>query len=288
MKKTTILLFLLILHLKIICGGKNNFNFLTIGVDARAVSIGDAVVSLPLGLGSVYYNPATLSMLETPSIMFSYRNWMVDGDIIYGAIGINNKLVNIALSVYTLEISNIEIRDKPGEPIGYSSARDIAISFSVSPRLKSKLKFGLTTKYILEKIFMYETNALAADFGFLYTSNLPKFELNLGGVIRNIGTSSSTFSIGASTRYATGFIKMLLTSELRYKTLVKRYLYGFGSGFEYNSLLNFQVGYEWGFLVHSIKFGFGIKLTKICINYAYSPFDYDLPSSHALTLTYKF
>jgi len=285
--KKIIFIFLITLKFVAVSGGKSNFNFLTIGIDAKAVSMGDAVVSSPISFGFIYYNPAILSMIESPSVMLSYRNWMVDGDILYSAIGIKNKFINMALSLHTLIISNIELREKPGDPISYFSARDMAISFSISPNFKSKFKIGLTTKYILEKIYVYETNTLSADLGFLYTLNLKEFEINLGGAIRNIGIPSSIVSFGASTKYATNFAKLLLTSELRYRTLEKRFLYGFGSSFEFNSILNFQVGYEFGLYVHSFKFGLGVKVAKFIVNYAYSPFDYSLPSSHTLSLIYK-
>jgi hypothetical protein len=282
-----ILIFLVALKSVAISGGKSNFNFLTIGIDAKAVSMGDAVVSSPISFGFIYYNPAILSMIESPSVMVSYRNWMVDGDILYSAIGIKNKFVNMALSLHTLIISNIELREKPGDPIGYFSARNVAVSFSISPNFKSKFKIGLTTKYILEKIFVYETNTLSADLGFLYILNFRELELNFGGAIRNIAIPSSIMSLGASVKYATDSARFLLTSELRYRNLEKRYSLGVGSSFEFNSILNFQAGYEFGFYVHSFKFGLGVKVSKFSFNYAYSPFDYSLPSSHTLSLIYK-
>ena len=45
-------------------GGKSGFNFLSIGVDAKVVSLADAGVALPPELGTIYYNPAGLGTLN--------------------------------------------------------------------------------------------------------------------------------------------------------------------------------------------------------------------------------
>ena len=65
MNSLKIILLLTLIWLQISSGGgKSGFNFLSIGVDAKVVSLADAGVALPPELGTIYYNPAGLGTFK--------------------------------------------------------------------------------------------------------------------------------------------------------------------------------------------------------------------------------
>ncbi len=294
-KLKTIAMFV-ILTQTIICGGKTGFNFLTIGVDAKLVSLGDAGVSKPSGIGAIYYNPANLSALKRGAVMFTYRNWMVDGKFFYGSAGLSTKHINLALSLTSLTIPDIEIRHRPGEPEGRFSSRDFSFALTISPNINSRLKFGLTTKYIFEKIFTDEIQSVAFDVGLLYGLNFSNFTLNIGASLKDFGFKESNANVnpptslilGASMGHATGEnIKVYLSTDVKHRFYEKLNLIVLGIGFEFISVVELNVGYETGNHLKSTVLGIGFNFKNFTINYAFTPFELQFPNSHTFTLEFK-
>ncbi|CUT01058.1 PorV/PorQ family protein [Candidatus Chrysopegis kryptomonas] len=290
---------LLLLVNLLYAGGKTGFGFLNIGVDARVIALGDAGVALQNGVQSIYYNPSAISSLTKPEIVFTYKNWLVDGKIIHSSFGIPWKFINIGFSLTSFTISNIEIRNRPGKPEGTFAFRNFAFAFTISPSVKSPLKFGLTTKYIFEKIFIDEVWNLAFDLGLAYKIEHSKIEINTGASIKNLGRGKTfrqsktylptTGALGAAISYApfnSSEIKLLLCTEFRHRFVENLNSSGFGLGVDLG-MFSIYSGYEFGGQFKSVGFGFGINLNRFSLNYAFSPLELDLPNSHTFTIEFK-
>ncbi len=292
---TTLLLLVNLLY----AGGKTGFGFLNIGVDAKTIALGDAGVAFQNGVRSVYYNPSAISSLKKPSLVFTYKNWLVDGKFLYTSFGIPWKFINIGLSLTSFTISNIEIRNRPGKPDGIFSSRDFAFAFTVSPNVKSPLKFGLTAKYIFERIFVDEVWNFAFDFGMSYKVEYSKIGINAGVALKNIGAGKvfrrdkiylpTTGALGAVIFYApfnSSELKILFSSELRHRFVENANFSGLGLGLDWG-VFSLYSGYELSEQFKSIGFGFGLNLSRISINYAFSPLEFDFPNSHTFTIEFK-
>ena len=55
--------------------GTSVFSFLNIGVSARAVGMGEAVVALNQDAASVYYNPATIAQFDKMELSITQIQW---------------------------------------------------------------------------------------------------------------------------------------------------------------------------------------------------------------------
>ncbi len=290
---------LIILTQTLLCGGRTGFNFLTIGVDAKIISLGDAGISKPMGIGTVYYNPAGLAKLgQNISVLFTYRNWMIDGKFFYGSVGIPSKFLNFALSLTSFTISNIEIRNRPGKPEGTFSSRDFALALSVAPNISSNTKFGITAKYIFEKIFVDETQTVAFDIGFMHGFDFSRFNLNVGASLKDFGFKGkhrdeeinlpTILAFGASIAYAPlKDFNLSFYANTKYRFYESLNLVSFGIGIDFLSIFALNAGYEFGAQTKSLGFGFGVDLENLSINYAFSSFKFDFPNSHSLTLEIK-
>lgn len=290
---------LIILTQTLFCGGKTGFNFLTIGVDAKIVSLADAGISNPLGIGTVYYNPAGLAKLgQNISVLFTYRNWMVDGKFFYGSVGIPSKFLNFALSLTSFTISDIEIRNRPGKPEGTFSSRDFSLALSVAPNTNSSTRIGITAKYVYEKIFVDETQAIAFDIGLMRSFDFSRFNLNIGASLKDFGFKGkyrnesinlpTTLAFGASTIYAPlEDFKLSLHAKTKFRFYENLNLTSLGVSIDFLSIISLNSGYEFSAQTKSLGFGFGINLKNFSINYAFSSFEFNFPNSHSLTLEIK-
>ena len=296
-----ILMTLLLIGNLIYAGGKTGFGFLNIGVDARIISLGDAGVALQNGNQGTYYNPSSISSLTKPAIVFTYKNWMVDGKFFHTSFGIPWKLFNIGFSLTSFTISNIEIRNKPGNSEGKFSSRDFAFAFTISPNVKSDLKFGLTTKYVFEKIFVDEFWDIAFDIGLSYKYKIEDLKLEIitgaslrnldvGGVFKQNGSNLPTIgALGASifyTPFGSDGVKLLFCGELKHRFYEHLNSAGFGLSVDFGTF-SLNSGYELGAQSKSIGFGFGVNLNRISLNYAFSPFEFDFPNSHTFTIVFR-
>jgi hypothetical protein len=294
-----IIIALIILTQTLFCGGKTGFNFLTIGVDAKNIALSDAGISNPMGVGMVYYNPANLAKLDlNTSVLFTYRNWMVDGKFLYASVGIPSKFLNFALSLTSFTISDIEIRNRPGKPEGTFSMRDFSFALSIAPNTNSNTKVGVTAKYVFEKIFVDETQTVAFDIGFAHGFDFSRFNLNIGASLKDFGFKGryrnegvnlpTTLAFGASAFYAPlEDFKISLHTKTKFRFYENLNLASFGIGMDFLSIISLSSGYEFGTQTKSLGFGFGINLKNFSINYAFSSFEFNFPNSHSLTLEIK-
>ncbi|CUS96912.1 hypothetical protein JGI24_00191 [Candidatus Kryptobacter tengchongensis] len=284
----------------LLSGGKTGFNFLSIGVDARVVSLADAGVALPPEIGTIYYNPSGLALHKKTSLLLTYRNWLVDGRFIYTSFSFPSRFSNFAISLTSFSIPDIEIRTRPSEAQGKFTFRDLSIAFSASPNWESRIKTGITVKYIFEKIFVDETHLVAFDFGILYAFAISRFNFYTGASLKDIGFKGkyrnssvnlpSAISIGASASYsvAQSGIEILLLVEAKRKFHESVNLISTGFGFKFLSSFVLNLGYVSGRKLENLRFGGGIELNKIRLYYSFSSLEYNFPNSHTITINFNF
>lgn len=282
----------------LLTGGKTSFNFLTIGVDAKVVSLADAGVALFPDIGTIYYNPAGLSLYNKSSFILTYRNWLIDGKFVYLSTSIPIKNLNLAISLTSLSISDIEIRTMPGEVQGKFTARDLSFALSISPKWRSNLKTGFTAKYIFEKIFIDEIHYFTFDVGVLYPSKISDFNLCAGISLKDIAFRSkyrnstinppSTLSIGASISYSTSSIEPFLVFEGKHKFYEGINLFSTAIGFKFLTGFMINLGFISGGNINNLRFGAGVEVKNFAVQYAFAPHEFNFPTSHILTIKLNF
>ncbi|HKB85663.1 MAG TPA: PorV/PorQ family protein [Ignavibacteriaceae bacterium] len=163
--------------------------FLNIGIGPRAVSMGGAFVATANDITSLYWNPAGASRVGNNSAMFSYAEWFAG--ISYNWAGAMLSLDGagtVGLSVTyldygTLEVTTLREPDGTGETFNPS---DMAIALSYAYNLTEQFSIGGSVKYVNEKIWNSSANAIAADLGVLFLSDI--YGLRVGASIANFGT----------------------------------------------------------------------------------------------------
>ncbi len=273
--------------------GTTGLSFLKNGVGARALAMGEASAAVSADPTAIYYNPANIARLEHVQIHFMHKTWMQDMKTDYIAATAPWKNLNFGLSINTTSIDDIELRTVPGEPEGYFSARNIAIGFTTAFRLNPTLSFGVTAKYLYEKIYVDEASGYAFDAGGHYRT---PWEVDVAFSLSNIGSMSAlkdeatelplVLRLGAGYEHPWKTIDgvVSLAADLVSYPREKTFHIHAGTEIIMKNVVAFRVGYVSGYETRSISAGLGIRYSVFSLDYAYVPFSNSFPSSHTLSL----
>lgn len=175
--------------------------FLEIGVGARAMAMGGAYVAVANDPTALYYNPAGIVWMDNIQVEFMHNKWLVDTN--YDFIGATLPLplfkTSIGASLIMLNYGEQPVRtaenpEGTGEIYG---ARDYAVSLSTAIAFTSNFSFGITGKYINQKIWNETGGAFALDLGIFYSTPVEGLRLgmsmsNFGGELRLQGRDLDT------------------------------------------------------------------------------------------------
>jgi len=171
--------------------GTSGAQFLKLDVDARVVSLGGANAAVSRGAMALYYNPAGIANLDENSVAFSYTDWIADIKYNYLAYarpfpGFGNVGVHVAvLTMDDMERTTLEEPDGTGEMFG---ANSWVVGISNAHQLTSRFSFGVTAKYIREKISELSSGSMAFDFGTVYYTGFRTLRIAMS--TRNFGTDT--------------------------------------------------------------------------------------------------
>jgi hypothetical protein len=170
--------------------GTSAATFLEIGAGARAMAMGGAYVAQANDATALYWNPAGIAFAPGFQVEFMNSKWLADTQ--YNFVGLVAPIPSIRSSVgvsfISLDYGQMPVRtvDRPegtGEKYG---ARDMAVSLTYAMALTDRFSFGLSGKYINQRIWSESGSALAMDVGVYYNTMLKG--LSLGASVSNFGS----------------------------------------------------------------------------------------------------
>ncbi len=177
--------------------GTTSASFLEIGVGSDGNAMGDAFVSIPGKLSSIYWNPAGLAFLNHNEVLFMYQPWLIDINTTSAAAALNLPRIGIiAAGIAHVgygeeEVTTMEYQDGTGE---IYTANDYCFTLSYSRKLAQWFAFGASLKYINSQIWHTSASAVATDLGvivstgFFAPSKRHEAGLRIGMSIANYGT----------------------------------------------------------------------------------------------------
>jgi len=171
--------------------GTSGAQFLKLDVDARVVGLGGVNVAVTRGAMALYYNPAGIANMDENSLAFSYTDWIADIKYNYLAYsrpisGFGNIGVHVAvLTMDDMERTTLEQPDGTGEMFG---ANSWVVGISNAHQLTNRFSFGVTAKYIREKISELSSGSIAFDIGTIYYTGFRTLRIAMS--TRNFGTDT--------------------------------------------------------------------------------------------------
>lgn len=288
--------------------GATAANFLKIPVGARAASMGGAFTAVADSADAVFYNPAGLALLKTAEASYSYNNYLP---------GISQQWLGAAfpsgsgawgMGADILNVSAFDSYDVYDSRTGSVSAYDIAFYLGRAGRLETGFAplptaaWGVSAKYISEKLDSYTASGYGADAGLLLLTGIKGLKLGIGAenivssrleFIRTGSRPAFKFKTGAScaiTPRGKPF-SALLSADMNFPEDGANYLSAGLEGVLYGAL-SLRAGYSsFGDISDGLTFGLGLGLPgrgrSLRLDYAYGS-TYDLGNLHRLGLSWKF
>jgi len=170
---------------------------LRIPIGSRGTALGGAILADVKGIEAVHWNPAGLANLEGIEAMFSHQPYLADINVNFagvantiegfGTIGVAAKIVSIG----DMEETTEEFPDGSGRTFGPSLS---VISMSYARILTNRVAFGITGKFVYERIFEVSASGVAFDAGVIYDPGW--HGVKLGMVLKDYGPQMKFSGMG--------------------------------------------------------------------------------------------
>lgn len=298
MKKLFLIFFLFPVLIFGQSAGNTGLSFLKFGFGARNIAMGDAGNAASNDLSALYYNPAKLSSLWMNEVIFMHNSWIQD--VNSEVFGIKWDFLGLpwAIGLNYTNISDIEIRIRPGDPEAKFDASYFFGSLSSGFKVWRELSFGASIKYLYEGLFNDEATGWGFDFGLHYKTTISG--LTVSTVIRNIGSMNALRNVETKLpvdfRLGTAYNFNLENSKLDFTAAAELQKYldtddthiNFGGEAVYDKTFALRLGYQFGYEAKGFTGGIGLMWGNLRFDYAYQPFSFDLGSASLFSLQFKF
>lgn len=277
--------------------GKTGLAFLKIGAGGRAVGMGEAYTAIANDASATYWNPAGLAQLDQHEFIFTHNKWFQDISHKFLAVSFLIGKNAFGISFISNNVGGIERRTKPStEPLGIIEAHDIMLGLSFARAYRTNIKWGITVKYLYEKIYLETTYGVAADLGLIY--QLPIQGFAIGASLQNIGKMSkfknetiklpTTLKGGIAYQLPFQFYGIILFAADIVKIVDSSFHVNTGMEYELRNLLTLRCGYLTGYNERGFQGGIGLKFNRYRLDYGYVPFSSDIGNSHRISLGVRF
>lgn len=311
MRNNTILLFLCMLFFAFITQGtaqvklaQTGFQFLSVGADARATSMGDAFTTVEGTSSALFYNPSGMaSQAGFIDVAFNRLNWIADinynafslsfnpADGQYGVFGFTGLLVDYGEVQGTMVWGNYdgfidtEIIEPKAYAFGLGYAKNLTNRFAVGGQIRYVGQYLGKSIIPEEGVKKNLADALSFDFGTLYRTGYKS--LTIGMSVRNFSQEIKfekegfqlplTFKMGISIDATDLFDQiseshdLIVSLDAAHPRSFSEYI-NFGTEYVFLKTFAVRLGYissqnEYGFTA-----GFGIQQFGFGVDYSYTPF----------------
>ncbi len=167
--------------------GTAGLQFLKIGVDARAIGMGEAYVAVTDDISSVYWNPAGLALKPQDQVFLSHTEWVADIRYEYVAVSRVTDFGVFALSGALLHMDYMDVTtEEVFGPTGETfTCSDMSVGITYSNAFTEKFSFGVTAKFLRQNLDEHSVNGGSVDLGSIYNTGWKN--LTIGMALRNFG-----------------------------------------------------------------------------------------------------
>jgi hypothetical protein len=278
--------------------------FLKMPVNARAVGMGNAQVSLADGAASIAYNPAGMLSVTTASFSGMYNAWWADiTHTFYGAAVMLEGYGTIGVGLTMLSTDDMIVRT-PAFPDGTGElfkSVDYAMTFSYARQISQEFGLGLSAKYIKSNLYNKElgANSIAFDIGTLY--DIPALRTRLGISVNNLGRDlrylNEQYSLPTALRFGARITAFENEDNLAYLAVqIARpndadEQYNAGIEYTFANAVSLRAGYRFNYDTEDVSGGLGLNLKSLGLDgrldYAYTNYKY-LPGTHMFSIELGF
>lgn len=151
--------------------GTSVFTFLKIGVSARAVGMGEAVVALSQDASALFYNPAAIGQFKQSEMLATHIQWPADID--YDFIGYTQRLskrhfLGVSAGILYTEPMLETTEYRPAGTGNYFIYQNRFLGLTYSAKMTDRFSFGITAKHVVENLAGNIMRVWLMDLGTFY------------------------------------------------------------------------------------------------------------------------
>lgn len=164
--------------------------FLEIGVGARAMAMGGAYAAVANDATALYWNPAGMVWVNGVQCELAHNKWLVGTyhDFAGVVVPVPGLRSTFGFSYNSLDYGDEAVRtvERPEGTGEMFSGRDVAVTLSYAVAFTDRFSFGLSGKYVAQRIWSETGSAMAMDAGIFYNTLVKG--LRLGACVSNFGS----------------------------------------------------------------------------------------------------
>lgn len=165
---------------------------LRIPVGARYLALAGSPIANVTGLEAIYWNPAGVDFSpNSANALFAYRSYIADMNLNYiAASGKLGDLGSIGISFKSLNIGDINVTtmDQPDGTGQIFTPTYFVLGLTYSKQLTDRIGVGANFNLVNETIDRVSASTFSFDIGVQYRDMLQVPGLNLGVVVKNLGS----------------------------------------------------------------------------------------------------
>lgn len=165
---------------------------LRIPVGARYLALAGSPIANVTGLEAIYWNPAGVDFSpNSADALFAYRSYIADMNLNYiAASGKLGDIGSIGISFKSLNIGDIHVTtmDQPDGTGQIFTPTYFVLGLTYSKQLTDRIAIGANFNLVNETIDRVSASTFSFDVGVQYRDMLQVPGLNLGVVVKNLGS----------------------------------------------------------------------------------------------------
>lgn len=294
--------------------GTSGYQFLKINVDARSSGMGGSNVADAMDASSLYLNPALAVQMKRSQVYLGHTSYFADIDLNYAGYVHRHRNIAVGASLMYLDSGSMEETNE-FNPFGTGRTFrtvHMAAALTFAQELTTLFSYGVSLKYLDERIEEIQAQSVVFDIGFFYRVGDSGLRFAIG--LNNFGLDAdpsgetvrrtlhgdvietdferisppTTFSIGAAyDAYQSETMSLLVTGQVTNPS-DNAERFSIGSEMAYLGQFFIRTGFEFGVDESRLpSFGVGFKLPvssySIGLDYGFSTRD-RLGSLHRVAL----
>ncbi len=168
--------------------GATSANFLQMEAGARAMALGGAYVGLADDATALIWNPGGIGF--HPGVDVAYQQTEMYAGIRHQLLGLTYALTatdHLGLMINYVDVGQME-QTTLEEPDGtglYFDASNLALGLTYNRQLTNRVSFGVSFKFVQERIWLEYAQGFAIDIGTMY--NIAEKGVRIGMALTNLG-----------------------------------------------------------------------------------------------------
>jgi len=155
--------------------GISAYQFLKIGIGGRGSAMGESYIAVVNDVSGLYWNPASITQFNTQQVIVSHSEWLVDiqHEFLGGVYHLSSSDA-LGLSFTSLHTDNME-QTTETQPFGtgrYFAFGDIAVAGTYARRMTEQFSFGVSVRYVEEKLDILKMRNWLFDLGTYYYTGI--------------------------------------------------------------------------------------------------------------------